>query len=368
MKKITSLLLMIMMVTFALAAPASSGLQGHAQAEVTYKSYLPLLAKPLIPQYSIVYRIWMEHSYLWRINSDGSHLVDLSCDNCRSPDWSPDGKNILYSQVQGSIWKIYRMDADGSNKVWLGQQYGYCAVYSPDGSKIAYGDDSGDADGEIFVMDANGSNVVQLTNNDVGEGNVIQWSPDGQRILFLAFTYNSGNGIYSMVVINADGSNRKIISPSGVSDTSPRWSPDGSRIVFASHSNAGRDLFTVQSDGKNRKQLTTVGGANDPAWSPDGTRIVYVNHEGENHEIRSIGVDGTGDTPLYTYQGPSSTGGYPMWSPDGSMIAFTGDHLTNSGNNAQNIYIIDVNTRTVNQLTEDSGDIKVGDWSPFKMQ
>ncbi len=367
MKKITSLLLMTM-ITFTLVAPATPRLRAHAQAGNSYTIFIPLLVKPLMPEYSLIYQVWDDlTTHLWRVNSDGTTKVDLNCGNCKGPVWSPDGTTILYSLVQGSSWKIYRMDADGSNQVWLGQHYGYSAVYSPDGSKIAYGDDS-DGDGEIFVMDADGNHVVQLTNNDVNEGGLIQWSPDGQRILFSAFTYNPGNSISSLVIINADGSNRKTITPSGVSDSEPSWSPDGSRIAFVSDSSAGHDLFTVQPDGKNRKQLTTSGGANDPDWSPDGTKIVYVNNQGENHEIRSLGADGSGDTLLYAYKGLYSSGGYPLWSPDGSMVAFAGVDTDNYGTEAQNIYVLDVNTKFVKQLTEDARQKDVSAWSPVKMQ
>jgi Tol biopolymer transport system component len=371
MKKIASLLL-ISMITFALMVPATSRLRAHAQAGNSYTAFIPLLVKPLMPEYSLIYQIWDNlnpTTHLWRVNSDGTNKVDLDCENCRNPVWSPDGTTILYSLVQGNLWKIYRMDADGSNKVWLGQHYGYSAVYSPDGSKIAYGDDS-DGDGEIFVMDADGNNSVQLTDNDVNEGNLIQWSPDGQKISFLAFTYNPGNSISSLVIINADGSNRKTITPSGVSDSSPRWSPDGSRIVFVSSSTAGHDLYTVQPDGKNRRQLTTSGGANDPAWSPDGSMITYAytnDADYENHEIRSLGADGSGDTLLYAYKGLYSIGGYPMWSPDGSMVAFAGVDMDNSGNEAQNIYVVYVSTKFVKQLTEDARQKDVRAWSPVKM-
>ncbi len=369
MKKIIPLLLMTI-ITFILVAPATPDLPSHAQAGNGFTAYIPLVVKPLMPEYSLVYQVregFGSTTRLWRVNPDGPNFVDLNCDNCRSPVWSPDAATLLYSLVQGSSWKIYRMTADGSNKVWLSQRYGYAAVYSPDGMKIAYGDDTGDADGEIFVMDADGTNLVQLTNNDISEGNLIQWSPDGQKISFLAFTYDPGNSTSRIVIIDADGSNRKTISPSGVSDTSPRWSPDGSRIVFVSDSNAGYDLFTVQPDGKNRVQLTTSGGAYDPAWSPDGTRIAYVVHKDQNHEIRSLNVDGSGDILLYAYQGPSSMGGYPMWSPDGSMVAFAGVDKDSYGNDAQNIYVVDVSTGVVKQLTEDARQKDPRAWSPVKM-
>jgi Tol biopolymer transport system component len=367
MKKITSLLLMTI-ITFALVAPAATRLRAHAQSGNSYTAFIPLLVKPLLPEYSLIYQIYgnIGPDTLWRINPDGTNKVDLACENCMNPVWSPDGATILYSLVQGSSRKIYHMDAGGSNKVWLGQRYGYGAVYSPDGSKIAFGDDTGDADGEIFVMDADGSNSVQLTNNDIIEGGVIQWSPDGQRILFLAFTYNPGVSTSRLVIINADGSNRKTITPSGASDSGPSWSPDGSRIAFVSASSAGHDLFTVQPDGKNRKQLTTSGAANDPAWSPDGAKIVYSINQGENHEIRSLVLDGSGDTLLYAYNGLYH-GGYPKWSPDGSLVAFAGVEMDNSGNWAEDIYVVDVNTKVVTRVTEDAAQKDLRAWSPVKL-
>ena len=130
--------------------------------------------------------------------------------------------------------------------------------WSPDGSRIAFHSDRDDND-EIYVMDADGSNQINLTNSssrDVGP----VWSPDGSRIAFTSFPPGTLDAY--IYVMDADGSNQ--INLSGGQE--PAWSPDGSHIAFSRHPG---DIYIMNADGSNVANLTDDAALDTaPTWSP----------------------------------------------------------------------------------------------------
>ncbi len=205
---------------------------------------------------------------------------------------------------------IYVMDADGKNRTQLtddptGDRH---PSWSPDGQRIAV---DSYRDGAIYVMDADGKNQTRLTN-----GWYPSWSPDGQRIAFA-----SDGAIY---VMDADGKNQTRLTDHTVhdedpnwSDEGPSWSPDGQRIAFVrlhrtktttGHNVTGA-IYVMDADGKNQTRLTNGWY---PSWSPDdGQRIAFAS----GSAIYVIDADGKNRTRL-------TNGWYPSWSPDGQRIAF----------------------------------------------
>ena len=160
-------------------------------------------------------------------------------------------------------------------------------VWSPDGRSIAFSSNR-DGKNEIYVMDADGSNVKRLTNNMADDGNP-GWSPDGRRILF--DTERDGNR--EVYLMDADGGNQIRLTRNNATDLTATWSPDGNLIAFASNRDTGPpynpynlDIYVMNADGSNVRRIVDdleydVG----PQWSPDGRKILFVTGRNGNFDV-----------------------------------------------------------------------------------
>jgi len=195
----------------------------------------------------------------------------------RFPSWSPDGEKIVY--CSGWVDNIYIINVDGSNKRKITNNTPrtnmghWDPAWSPDGEKIAfiYGSSPTLRIGEthLYLINTDGTQQVQLS--DISWDGSPSWSPDGKKIVFT----KSGR----LYVINADGTNiiklRIGISPN-ISDLA--WSPDGTKIAFIYTFGSRRDIYIMNHDGTNIVNLTHNSDnpyARGPSWTPDGSKIVF---------------------------------------------------------------------------------------------
>ena len=164
-------------------------------------------------------------------------------------------------------------------------------AWSPDGSQIAFvSDRTGHWDFEIHVMDADGSNVRQLTTSP-GDDWQPSWSPDGKQIVFASVR----DGNWEIYVMDTDGSNvRRLTSRPGM-DWTPEWSPDGKQIAFASKETDLWQIYVMNADGSSVEQLTD-DSSNDfePTWSPDGKRLAFASQgtAGGRMQVSVMNADG----------------------------------------------------------------------------
>ena len=160
-----------------------------------------------------------------------------------------------------------------------------------------------------MVMNADGSDVVRLTNFDYDEVDP-NWSPDGRRIAF------SGNGsMYASGghIIDSDGSDLELMR-SGYVERALAWSPTGRGIAFDTDINGNRELYVHgNSSGSATKRLTenSVHDAS-PSWSPDGRHIAFESNRDGNLEIYVMNADGSGVKRLTNN---SYSDVLPSWQP-----------------------------------------------------
>jgi Tol biopolymer transport system component len=253
-----------------------------------------------------------------RLERSGNGLPDfygISAED-NFPCWSPDGLRIVFSSGRNEEeFDIFIMNADGTDPAQLTDNPSFESepAFSPDGRKIAF---SSNRDGnlEVYMMNADGSQPTRLTDNPANDTGA-SWSPDGSRI---AFSSNR-DGDWEIYAMDADGSNQMRLTDNTYGDGSPSWSPDGQAIAFV----AQGDIWLMSPDGSNPMRLTdNSAGNSSPSWSPDGSKIIFASNKQGDWEIYAMDRDGSNQRRLTNVP---SLEIYPSWSPDGSKIAFVSD-------------------------------------------
>ncbi|MDQ4120177.1 MAG: DUF5050 domain-containing protein [Acidobacteriota bacterium] len=260
-----------------------------------------------------IYSRALSASEVAAINSAGSGGV---CSEAVFTNLNPNGK-IAFSSTRTGNFEIFMMDADGSNQTNLTNNSAANdanSAFSPDGSKIAFTSNRFISD-DIYMMNADGSNQIRLTN-DAAYDDIPSWSPNGTKIVFSSG--RTGNG--DIYLMNSDGSNQIRLTTHDALDYAPKFSPDGSSIVFYSNRDGDYEIYVMNADGSNQTRLTNNSVSDGfPAFSPDGSKIAFVTDRGGNYEIFVMNDDGS--NPVNLTNNPAGDY-YPAWSSDGSKIAF----------------------------------------------
>nr|QNO45895.1 Tol-Pal system protein TolB [Methanosarcinales archaeon ANME-2c ERB4]QNO53496.1 Tol-Pal system protein TolB [Methanosarcinales archaeon ANME-1 ERB6] len=307
--------------------------------------------------------------------SEVEHPVSIAASSDFAATSNLVGKIAFKSDRDGD-WEIYVMDADGSNVTQLTRNIvnDWSPVWSPDGKRLAFASDR-DGDLEIYVMNSDGSNVLKLTDNaivDLGPS----WSPNGKKIAFRSGESVTSTGIY---VMNADGSNLKCLALPHAFISNQAWSPDGSKIVFSLVKAGGGEINVMNStDGSNKRRLIQPAYSRGhkmhddaPAWSPVGDKMVFYSFRHgfiettpgtyeANGEIYVMDPDGSNLVRL-TYD-PYYTDYVPSWSPDGKRIVFVSEC-----DGDREIYVMDADGSNVTPLTINTAKDSDPHWYSLKV-
>jgi len=265
---------------------------------------------------------------------------------------------IAFVSTRDGNGEIYVMNADGSNPRRLTNWRDWDGLpdWSPDGRQIAFYTYLTRRKWAIQVMDADGSNQRRLTDNGICDG-APHWSPDGTRIAFTSdAACNAEHG--EIYVMDADGSNPRNLTNNDADDLLASWSPDGTQLVFSSDRDGNYEIYVMDADDSNPRRLTD----NDddeyaPAWSPDGASIAFYSDRDGNEEIYVMEADGS--NPQRLTNNPAADW-FPRWSPDGTQMTFSS---WRDGN--LEIYVMNADGSNPRRLTDNPAEDFNSVWQPL---
>ena len=274
---------------------------------------------------------------IWTMNPDGGgreQAVFDPLDDAQS-DWAPDGTRIVYRSRRGNQFEISIVDfrvrdaTTGRPRITDvpraadGTQSSQPAWY-PDMSRLLYRRTNAPMTttrSDIWTMNLDGSDRRPLVVAPED-----QWypsfSPDMRKVLFATTAPPGGRRIEVMDV--ASGVISTLFDHSAASfDSAPAWSPDGRQVAFESNLDGDSEIFVMDADGTNVRQLThNTLWDEGPAWAPDGTKLAFSSGADDTHlDIFTMNLDGTDVRQLTTYPGRDES---PDWGVNPGPAAVGG--------------------------------------------
>lgn len=270
---------------------------------------------------------------LWTIPAEGGEAVRLTNDEALdwNPVWSHDGKFIYFCSNRNGAFSLWRLRIDQTTGKPLGEPeaisstpaQSWLLTLSKDGKNL------------IYVRRTRIENIQQMEFDPkkmqtvgkpiaVTEGTkrtrTPTISPDGN---FIAF-YVTGEAQEDIVLVKNGETKWNALTNDAARDRVPRFSPDGSRIAFYSNLNGTYEIYTINLDGTDRRQITNYGGKGIfyPIFSPDGKQLAYSALEGTTY-IMNLETDWANQTP-FKFPPLNEKGDYFVawsWSPDGKKLA-----------------------------------------------
>ncbi len=250
------------------------------------------------------------------------------------PFWSPEGSQISFVSNRSGSWQIWVINADGTDvrRITRDDQLTHSwPSWHPDGKKIVFYTGTGE-DCQTWIFDLETKTKKPLLDSDDQQNDFRPlFSPDSKYILFDRVG-PATQGNHDLFKLERSSKALTQLTKNSAYDSDARWSPDGKQIVFHSDRDSEKrfhtQIFVMQADGSNIKQLTNDATRNSyPCWSPDGKRIVYSAKTGEHRALWIINADGSGKRKLTEFEGFNCE---PAWSPCGNMIAFVSNRYGKS--------------------------------------
>jgi TolB protein len=256
--------------------------------------------------------LFVRDSRVWMVDSDGEGAHAVTDRGALSPAWHPGGNGLVYSTLSDrGEQRVVAHDIDGGTRVLASTPVtNLTPTISPDGETVVYA--HGDENGvDLYAVPYGGGSGHRLT---VGRGSLNvspSFSPDGRRIAFTS----GRSGHPEVYITDADGSDVDILTSYDFGDqnyrSNPDWSPDGRLVAFQSMVGGEFQVFTISLRDRSVRRLTTEGRNEDPTWAPDARHLIVASTRGGSRQLFVVDAE-TGRARQLTRGAPTRM---PAWSP-----------------------------------------------------
>jgi len=224
-----------------------------------------------------------------------------------NPAWSPDGRSIAYTSYRSGLPDIFVSNIYAGTLDVLTKNSGnnFLPQFSPDGTRILFLS-TRDGNSEIYVMNRDGSDVQRLTNNPAIDGSPT-WSPTGAQIAFTS----ERTGTPQVYMMNVDGSGVRRVSFDSYADRAT-WSPAPyNEIAYSVKTGPGFDIKILNIASGETRQITFGEGTNEsPVWAPNGRHLAFMSTRQGRSQVFTVDRDGRNLRQI-TREGNNTT---PHWS------------------------------------------------------
>ena len=304
-------------------------------------------------------------SGVFAIAPEGATQTRLGPEDSYSPSWSDDGEQVVFVASSGESEMeysedIYVMNADGSNvrQVTDTRAYESSPSFFPDGETIAFARYSNRNGSDIFTIKLDGSGITKLTDDPGFYEESVAISPDGQRIDFSRYGRSS-----EIFVMDADGTNPVNVTKTGrVDEFEMDWSPDGKKIAFTSYRFSG--IMDLAAEAQNSGTFTPdVLGPESLAREAEASEPKDRTGEPqEDVEVSVMNADGTGRRDLTASRAYDVA---PVFSPSGEKIVFSKMTFDRRSESSE-LFVMRADGANKRQITDTPRGFEYGaDWQPL---
>src|SRR6202171_1732421 len=277
---------------------------------------------------------WAGPRRIWVVDAQGHNPQQITSDSSEAvdhlePNWSPDGKNIVFQNLERTKFsiKVVNVATHAITALTEGRFHDLNPIWSRSGKYIYFTSDRG-----------GGLNIwrIKVSGTGQGAGTPQQVTMGSGQDLQLAMTASGKQLAFSILRQNADlwrlpvspqtglpPGNPEEVLASTREDSRGAWSPDGTQIAFNSDRSGDMNIYVHSLvDNSNRQITRGPGGDSQPQWSPDGARLVFFSSRAGNADIWLVNLTANSPRRLTS---DSALDINPFFSPDGAYIAFQSD-------------------------------------------
>lgn len=302
------------------------------------------------------------NSNVFAANLDGTDQHALTSSSVSEFRYSPIGDRFVYARDGGSTLKtMWIMSADGEDETQLTDgYYDFAAEWSASGDRVVFMRKRiGGPQYDLWVAVADTGALTNVASEASLNYEYPSFSPDGTLIAFDARGPGSESNLY---VMDANGDNVSNLTDDTGSELTggyepPQWSPDGTSLLFTSNRSGDLEIWKASFPGGALTNLTQSPSSTDdtPRWSGDGDTIFFTRLDGADTELYSMNPDGSGQTPIEIADGSEFL--YPRLSPDATKIAWAS---AQDGN--YEIFTASLVERSAVRLTNDPANDEQPQW------